>query len=254
MRWAVRSPLVRRGDRVTERTAKIVFWVGTLSSLVMFLALTADTERRFAALTHADRLDATVVAGKRAFERHNCNDCHTVLGFGGYYAPDLTRAYSRMGEETIRTRIERPEVALASSWRKMPQQHVPDDQVTAIVAFLQWVSGIDNHDWPPQDSQARWNASTRRLLGATLSPGAALVRQQNCLACHALGDAGEPVGPRLEWIGARRDAAWIAAYLADPQRIQPGTSMPAYGDLPAGQREEIAAFVVSLATGRGREP
>ena len=240
---------------MTERTAKVIFWVGTLASLALFLALTVDTHRHFDALTHADRLDEMVVAGKRAFERHNCNDCHTILGFGAYYAPDLTRAYTRMGEETIRARLEHPELVLASSWRKMPRQHVSADEATAIVAFLRWVSEIDNHEWPPQDSEVRWKASTRRLLaGATLSPGAALVQQENCLACHALGDAGERVGPRLEWIATRRDVAYVAAYLADPQRFAPGTSMPAFGELPAGQRQAIAEFVVSLAPNRGREP
>jgi nitric oxide reductase subunit C len=240
---------------MTERSAKIIFWVGTLASLVLFLALTFDTHRQFDALTHADRLDAQVVAGKRAFERHNCNDCHTILGFGGYYAPDLTRAYARLGEETIRARLERPEVVLASSWRKMPQQHIPAAEVTALVAFLRWVSDIENNDWPPQDSEARWKASTRRLLaGAMLSQGAALVQQENCLACHALGDAGEHVGPRLEWIAARHDPAWIAAYLDDPGRLTPGTSMPSLHDLPGGQREAIAEFISSLAPSRGREP
>jgi nitric oxide reductase subunit C len=239
---------------MTERSAKLVFWVGTLASLALFLALTVDTHRNFDALTHADRLDESVVAGKRAFERHNCNDCHTILGFGAYYAPDLTRAYARVGEETIRSRLEHPERVLASSWRKMPQQHVTAEEATAIVAFLRWVSDIDNQDWPPQDSEVRWKASTRRLLaGATLSPGAALVQQESCLACHALGDAGERVGPRLEWIGARRDVAWVAAYLADPQRFAPGTSMPAFGGPPA-QRQAIAEFIVSLAPNRGREP
>jgi nitric oxide reductase subunit C len=240
---------------MTERSAKLVFWAGTLTSLALFLALTVDTHSHFDALTHADRLDEAVVSGKRAFERHNCNDCHTILGFGGYYAPDLTRAYARMGEETVRARLERPEQVLAASFRKMPQQHVPAAEVTAIVGFLRWVSDIENHDWPPQDSVARWKASTRRLLaGAALSPGAALVQQENCLACHALGDAGEPLGPRLEWIGSRRDVAWVSTYLADPQRFAPGTSMPAYGGLPAAQRQAIAEFVVSLAPTRGREP
>ena len=109
---------------MSERLAKSIFWVGTLSSLVVFLAMTVHTHRNFAALTHAEALDDKVVAGKHAFERHNCNDCHTILGFGAYYAPDLTRAYARLGEDGVRRRLESPEVVFASSYRKMPQQHL----------------------------------------------------------------------------------------------------------------------------------
>jgi nitric oxide reductase subunit C len=240
---------------MTERTAKLVFWIGTLSSLALFLALTFDTHRKFDALTNADRLDDQVVAGKASFERHNCNDCHTILGFGGYYAPDLTRVYTRVGEETIRSRVERPEIVLATSYRKMPQQRVPEGEIDAMVAFFRWTGDIDNGDWPPHDSEIKWKASTRRLLaGAAMSPGAALVNQENCLACHALGDAGERMGPRLEYIGARRSPQYVADYLADPQKFTPGTSMPAYGQLPEPQRRAVAEFVVTLASSRRDTP
>ena len=144
---------------VSERAAKLIFWVGTLTSLALFLGLTWDTHRSFAALTHADRLDANVVAGKRAFEKYNCNDCHTILGFGAYYAPDLTRAYKRLGEDAIRLRLESPEKVFAASYRKMPQQHLKPAEIDRLVDFLRWVSGIDNNDWPPQDSDSRWKAT-----------------------------------------------------------------------------------------------
>ncbi|HVN33194.1 MAG TPA: c-type cytochrome [Thermoanaerobaculaceae bacterium] len=236
-----------------EKTAKWVFWAGTLSSLVLFLALTFDTNKQFAALTNADRLDEQVVAGKRAFERHNCNDCHTILGFGGYYAPDLTRAYRRVGEDAIKRRLEHPETALAASYRKMPQQHLSQQEVTDITAFLRWVGEIDNHDWPPQDSTARWKRSTDRLLAsASMSPAAALIQQESCLSCHALGDRGESKGPRLEWIGARRGADYIAQYLADPEKVAPGAEMPAFDHLSQGQREMIGEFIVALAGLQGR--
>jgi nitric oxide reductase subunit C len=238
---------------MSETLAKWIFWAGTLLSLVLFLALTVDTNGQFAALTHADKLDDQVVAGKRAFERRNCNDCHTILGFGGYYAPDLTRAFKRIGEDGIRRRLEHPEVAFASSYRKMPQQHLSQQEVTDIIAYLRWVGEIDNHDWPPQDSTARWKRSTEGLLAsASLSPAAALVQQESCLACHAIGDRGESKGPRLEWIGARRDAAYIAAYIADPEKMAPGAQMPAFDYLSQGQREMLGEFIVSLATGQGR--
>ncbi len=236
---------------MSERTAKLIFWVGTLSSLALFLALTWDTHRSFAALTHADKLDANVVAGKRAFEKHNCNDCHTILGFGGYYAPDLTRAWKRLGEDAVRLRLQSPEKVFAGSYRKMPQQHLGAADVDRITDFLRWVSEIDNHDWPPQDSEVRWKASTRRLVGgAAMSPGAALVSQENCLACHALGAEGERRGPRLEYIASHRDAEWITRYLADPGKVTPGAAMPAFDKLPEGQRRAIAEFITSLADRR----
>ncbi len=236
---------------MSERAAKLVFWVGTLASAVLFLALTWDTHHQFDALTHADRLSEEVVSGKRVFEKRNCNDCHTILGFGGYYAPDLTRAVSRLGEDTVRNRLEHPDTSLRASYRKMPQQHLAAAEVDRLIDFLRWVAEIDNHDWPPQDSEATWKSSTRRLLaGATLSPGAALVASEGCLACHALGDRGERRGPRLEWIATRRDAAYVARYLVSPEALTPGSLMPPFDALPEGQRRAIAEFVVSLADGR----
>jgi nitric oxide reductase subunit C len=237
---------------MTEKAAKWIFWLGTLSSLALFLALTVDTHSQFAALTHADKLDTQVIAGKRAFEHYNCNDCHTILGFGGYYAPDLTRAYTRLGDDTIRRRLAEPEVVFANSYRKMPQQNLSAEEINAIVTFLSWVAGIENNDWPPQHSEERWKRSTERLLaGAALSPGAALVNQEGCLACHALGKRGEARGKRLEWIGARRSATWIAEYLEDPEKLAPGTEMPAFDYLSGEQRQMVGEFIVSLAANVG---
>ncbi len=233
---------------MSHRAARWIFWIGTLASLALFLALTADTQGQFAALTHADRLDDHVVTGKRVFQARNCNDCHTILGFGGYYAPDLTRVFGRIGEDGIRRRLERPEVAFADSFRKMPQQRLGTQEVEDLVAYLRWVGGIENHDWPPQDSLNRWKRTTERVLaGAALSPAAALVQQESCLSCHTLAGSGESKGPRFEWIGTRRDAAYIARYLADPEKMAPGAQMPAFDSLSQAQREMIGEFIVSLA-------
>jgi hypothetical protein len=52
----------------------------------------------------------------------------------------------------------------------------------------------------------------------------------------------------------RRDPKYVVEYLADPQRFTPGTSMPAYGEMPAHQRQAIAEFIVSLAASRRETP
>jgi nitric oxide reductase subunit C len=238
---------------MTDRLARWIFWVGTLVSLGVLLGLTVDTHRRVQALSHADRIDDQVVAGKRAFERYNCNDCHTILGFGGYYAPDLTRAHSRLGERGIHRRLAEPHVAFADSYRKMPLQRIEPREIADLIAYLRWMADVENHDWPPQDSASRWRRSTDRLLAsASMSPGAALIEQEDCLMCHSLGSAGEKVGGRLEWIGSRRDAAWIAEYLAQPSRYQPNAEMPAFDHLSREQRLTIGAFLVAAAAERGR--
>lgn len=94
---------------MSSRTAKWIFYLGTLISLVIFLGLTVDTHRQVQTLTRADRLSEQAVAGKRVWHKYNCNDCHTILGFGVYYAPDMTKVYWCRGEEGIKAVVRTPE-------------------------------------------------------------------------------------------------------------------------------------------------
>ncbi|HWT83717.1 MAG TPA: cytochrome c, partial [Candidatus Methylomirabilis sp.] len=125
------------------KTAKWIFYVGTLISLLIFLGLTVDTHRQVQTLTHADQLSDQVVAGKRVWHKYNCNDCHTILGFGGYYAPDMTKVYWRRGEEGIKAMVRTPEKL--TTWRKMPHFALSDQELNDLVAFLKWTSEIDTH-------------------------------------------------------------------------------------------------------------
>jgi nitric oxide reductase subunit C len=232
---------------MSEKMAKGIFWVGTLVSLILFLALTFDTNNQFAVLTNADKLNDQVVSGKKAFEHYNCNDCHTILGFGGYYAPDLTRVYTKIGADSIRRVLKSPEVVFADSYRKMPQLNLKEKEIEDLVVYFEWVANIKNSDWPPHHSEERWKRSTRRILAkARLSPGAALVRQEECLTCHTLGDKGERLGPRFEWIAEKRDSVWIADYIKNPEAISKGVEMQAYDHLSDEQRMMIAEFITSL--------
>src|SRR5512145_2497077 len=85
------NPQRKGGCGMTKKIAFRIFLLGTVASAIVFLAATWDTHRQVAVLSNVDKLSDQVVAGKAAFQKYNCNDCHTILGFGGYYAPDLTR-------------------------------------------------------------------------------------------------------------------------------------------------------------------
>ncbi len=231
-------------------TKKIAFWIfllGTLSSAAVFLGLTVDTHRQVAALSHVDKLSDNVVAGKRAFEKYNCNDCHTILGFGGYDAPDLTKVVKRVGEDGVRYRVTSPELAFAKSVRKMPQQHVRDAEIENLVAFFTWVGGIDNGDWPPQDSKKHLTRSEQRLsVGATVSPGAAVFQSKGCMNCHSLHGVGGTFGPELDTIGRKLSVEQIEHYIQSPKSVNPYAKMPAQSELSDHEREEVAKFLGNL--------
>ncbi len=94
------------------------------------------------------------------------------------------------------------------------------------------------------------------LLGVTLlasfawagsDEGKALY-EQKCKACHSIGgDAGKMahLGGKLDGVGARRDAAWLKAYLADPKSKVPEAKMPKVS-LAEQQLDDLVAYVLTL--------
>ncbi|MHB9112403.1 MAG: c-type cytochrome [Thermoleophilia bacterium] len=234
---------------MTNRNAFFIFFVGTAISLAIFLWLTVETHRQVGALTHAENLSDQVVAGKRVWEKKNCNECHTILGFGIYYAPDLTRVYKRIGPEGIKSAVMNPEVTFASSIRKMQNLGVTEQENADLTAFLEWVGNIDNHDWPPQDSEEAMSASQRRLAGAGLSRGASAYKE-NCIRCHSLGGSGGSGGPALDSVGDKYDADTISRLIADPTSVQPGSRMMALPGINESDRQAIGEFLAKQGGGQ----
>lgn len=68
-----------------------------------------------------------------------------------------------------------------------------------------------------------------------------------CTGCHKLSGEGGRSGPDLTFAGRLHpDIAWQIAHLKAPKSKTPGSTMPAYADLPAADIEALAAFLVSL--------
>jgi len=189
----------------------LIFVIGTLVSAVLFLVLTVDKHRQVAVLSHPDKLSSEVVAGKQVFQKYNFNDCHTILGFRGYYAPDLTKVFQLVGEDGIRFRVKFPEKTFQNSWRKMPTQGVADEETNSLIAFFKWVGEIDNNDWPPQDNKKRLTrAEEIAVISAGLTPGASVFQNRGCMNCHSLERKGHVrSAPSFRWeeVNAGPDSA-----------------------------------------------
>lgn len=232
---------------LSRKSAIWICLVGTLSSLILFLILTIDTHRQVNVLTKAQNLSEEVVQGKRVWQKYNCNDCHTILGFGGYYAPDMTKVYTRIGTVGIQERLKKPEVILAKSWRKMPQQNLKDDEIKQVIAFFKWVSEIDTHDWPPQDSKKLPSSAIRRMIATVgVTPGGALFKEKGCFGCHKLGGIGSDAGPSLEGLGSKYNPETLARYIKTPAAVNPKSTMPEQPEVAPGDAEQIANFLLGI--------
>ena len=232
---------------MTKKTAFWIFFLGTLSSSILFLYLTYDTHKQVEALSHADKLTPQVVEGKRIFEKYNCNDCHTILGFGGYYAPDLTRVIQRVGEDGIRFRVRAPEKAFENSWRKMPKQNISDAEIENLTTFFKWIGDINNNDWPPQDRKQRLTRSEEMMVAKVgVSPGAAIFKTKHCMSCHSLHGEGGSFGPPLDTVGRKMNQEEIEHYIKDPKGINPNAMMPPQTELTEKELEEVAKFLARM--------
>src|SRR4030067_1190445 len=88
---------------MTKMSARNMFIVATLVVTVLFAYLTYLSHDAFPAKTHPENITAQVAHGKEVWERHACIDCHTLLGEGAYYAPELGNVIERRGEPFWRT-------------------------------------------------------------------------------------------------------------------------------------------------------
>ena len=68
--------------------------------------------------------------------------CHTILGEGGYYAPELTKVVDRKGAAMIKAILMSP-VPWQPNGRKMVAYAMSNEDADAMVAYFEWIGKID---------------------------------------------------------------------------------------------------------------
>ena len=71
-----------------------------------------------------------------------------------------------------------------------------------------------------------------------------------CLGCHRLNGEGGTIGPDLTTVRQRRSPAYIAAMVADPQRVVPGSAMPRT-KMPESTRNLLVRYLSALPGAAG---
>ncbi len=227
---------------LSKSQARGFFVGGTLFFSAIFIFLTIDTLREIPKLQNQDRMTESVVRGKHIWDKNNCMGCHTILGEGAYYAPELTRVVERRGAEWIAIFLRDPE-AMFPGQRRMIQYDFSEQEIEDVIAFLGWIGEIDTNGFPPEPDLAR------AVVVATATPDAGLPTpaffSSVCIACHAVGGSGGVVGPALDGVGSRLSVAELDRWLADPPAVKPGTAMPKL-DMSDATRSELVQWLASL--------
>lgn len=202
---------------MTKRHTRLFFIGGTLLFAAVFLALTIDSHRQFGELTNADAITPEVVEGKHVWHESNCINCHTLFGEGAYYAPDLTRITQQRGEAYLTAFLRDPSQFYSEEVhrRLMPDPDLTDEEIGQVIAFLDWVSEVDNQGWPPRPIVVSSGAMAGATGGADaagapasnepVALGETLFREPelSCVACHSTTPGVTLAGPSLAGLAAR---------------------------------------------------
>lgn len=99
---------------------------------------------------------ALVSKGRLTTQAKNCMNCHTLLGNGAYFAPDLTKSWldpawgsKEVREQSMVEFLMDPSDKLHNALgRRMPKLGITEEEARAVVAFLKWMSAIDTNGFP----------------------------------------------------------------------------------------------------------
>ncbi|MFH1553992.1 MAG: cytochrome C [Rhizobiales bacterium 24-66-13] len=147
-------------ERFTKSAARNIFYGGSIFFFVVFVALTAHSHWYMVNIsTDSATLNENVIRGKHVWEKNACINCHTLLGEGAYFAPELGNVWVRYGGKDDPKAAREGLIAWIQSMptgiegrRQMPHFDLTDQELNDLVDFLEWTSRINTQKWPPNDA------------------------------------------------------------------------------------------------------
>lgn len=163
-----------------------------------------------------------------------CLTCHRIKGIGGHFAPDLSRAGSKLKDEWELDFLQRPN-PIRPLLQQMPKFNLSEEEAKLAVEFIETVlvsdevPVLENIVSSEQDVEA----------------GKSLFYAKGCNTCHTIGNNGGIVGPNLNQAGTRLEPGFILFHVKDPQKANPGSVEPNFG-LTDEEAMSITKFLITL--------
>ncbi len=220
------------------KSARNLFIFGSIFFMILLVILTADTMKQMNKRTPP--ITDAVIKGKMVWHKYDCIGCHTILGNGSYFAPDLTKTAEIKPRDYLIKWLMNPKAIKTDA--QMPVFGITEQEAEELVALLEWVSKVDTNGWPPKPILASAMVSGAKEL----TPGQRIYQENKCSACHTINGIGGTIGPDLTHVAKRRDRDWIYRHFKDPRSVVPGSAMPSFGHLPEEELQALTDFIMTL--------
>jgi nitric oxide reductase subunit C len=144
-------------ERLTKAAARNIFYGGSAFFFLVFVGLTALSHNYILNTgTNTATLTDGVARGKAIWEKNSCINCHSILGEGAYFAPEVGNVMARWGVQndpaaaydTLKGWMEAQPTGIEGR-RQMPQFHLTDQEIRDLSEFLTWTGTIKTQNWPP---------------------------------------------------------------------------------------------------------
>ena len=127
---------------LSKKQARAFFLGGTVVTFLIFIGLTIYSFSSEQDQSNYGKITEQIVRGKTLWEKNNCMGCHTILGEGGYYAPELTKVIDRRGKGYIKAVLMTPQ-PWQPNGRKMVAYGFSEEEAEDLIAFFDWIDDID---------------------------------------------------------------------------------------------------------------
>ncbi len=208
----------------TKSDSLKIFIIVTITAVIIFLILSYDTLNKIPIQTNQSNISNSVIRGKILWESNNCMGCHTILGEGAYYAPELTKVYNKRGEEFLLLFLKDPNKMYPGK-RKMVKYTFSDQNLYDLISFFKWISEMDCNGFPPISFLKKYLVSEDIENNNINKPD---IIEKLCLNCHIIKGRGNLIDPApvLDNISKIRNKDYLIKWLTNPYSIKEDSQMP----------------------------
>ncbi|HEX7003537.1 MAG TPA: c-type cytochrome [Trueperaceae bacterium] len=244
----------------SERSRRYAALAVLAVMMVIFIVLSA-----FSFLGSRDQVTPDTVSyasygatdGKRVLQAYNCMGCHTIVGNGAYFAPDLTDIYERAGpawlaaflpsastwptEAAVRTQLmdsaqladtgvddideyfarfpgaRERVVRRGGSHSLMPTLPITAQETRELIAFFKYTSMMNTEGWPPEPKID----GLQHPLAAPAPDAASNMKaaEPRAVAVDEASDAAEPAELAKVGEGIATEYGCFSCHASDSSRL-----------------------------------